>query len=91
MRKITCFLLHRGNKKVACPLAKKRRISSENGKDVGNRRLRTSRRIHAVFGRRSFRKPSTAHREIPSAYNVENPFTDNENGSITPPHEEFGF
>lgn len=30
------------------------------------------------------------HREIPSAYNVENPFSDNENASITP-HEEFGF
>ena len=25
------------------------------------------------------------HREIPSAYNVENPFSDNENASITPP------
>lgn len=85
------FFVASMQQKGCVSFGKKRRISSENGKDVGNRRLRTSRRIQAVFGRRSFRKPSTPHREVPSAYNVENPFPDNENGSITPPHEEFEF
>lgn len=91
MRKITCFFVASMQQKSCVSFGKNAALVLRTEKDVGKRRLRTSRRIQAVFGRRSFRKPSTLHREIPSAYNVENPFPDNENGSITPPHEEFGF
>lgn len=70
---------------------KKRRISSENGKR-GRKSSPPNDPAHTRrFRKAFFPKAINPAPEKPSVYNVENPFLDNENGSITPSLEEFGF